>query len=360
MVEGIEHAATLSLHGPGAPQLALPDLAGQSYDAVLAALLHALNRHLADTTIGAVGHRIVHGGTRFTAPVRIDPAVLTALDDLVPLAPLHQPHNLAAIHAIARAQPDLPQVGCFDTAFHRTLPGVATRLALPGDLDDPALRRYGFHGLSYEFIAGRLRTLASDLARGRVIVAHLGSGASLCAMRDGCSIETTMGFSTLDGLVMATRPGALDAGAVLYLLQHHGMTAAAVEEMLYHRSGLLGVSGLSGDMRALAANGQAAAQEAIDLFAYRFCGEVGRLVSALGGLDGLVFTAGIGEHDACLRAELCRRLGWLGVVADPGAAKPDTDGAVRISSDTSTVAVWVVPTDEETMIARHTRAALAD
>ena len=214
LVEDLGEAATISLHGPQAPEFDLPDLAGQPYDAVLMALLEALNRHLAGEVIGAVGHRIVHGGARFVAPVRIDPEVLAALDALVPLTPLHQPHNLAAIHAIIRAQPDLPQIGCFDTAFHRTMPAVATRLALP-DLGDPALRRYGFHGLSYEFIAGQLRTVAPALARGRVIVAHLGSGASLCAMQDGCSVETTMGFSTLDGLVMATRPGGLDAGAVL-------------------------------------------------------------------------------------------------------------------------------------------------
>ena len=345
--------------GPRAPALDVPDLAGEPYDAVLAALLEALNRHLADEVIGAVGHRIVHGGARFVAPVRIDPEVLAALDALTPLAPLHQPHNLAAIHAITRAQPDLPQIGCFDTAFHRTMPVVATRLALP-DLGDPALRRYGFHGLSYEFIAGQLRTVAPALARGRVIVAHLGSGASLCAMQDGCSVETTMGFSTLDGLVMSTRPGGLDAGAVLYLLQSRGMTAAAVEDMLYHRSGLLGVSGISGDMRELAAGQLAAARDAVDLFAYRLCGEIGRLTSALGGLDGLVFTAGIGEHDASLRAEVCRRLAWLGIVPDPGTNADGAGGVLRISGDSSAVEVWVMPTDEEAMIARHTQAVLAD
>ena len=316
LVEGPGDGAKISLHGLPAPGFELPDLAGQPYEAVLAALLNALNRYLAGEIIGAVGHRIVHGGRHFVAPARIDPEVLIALECLIPLAPLHQPHNLAAIHAIARAHPGLPQVGCFDTAFHRTLPTVATRLALPGDL---GLRRYGFHGLSYEFVAGRLRTLAPAVAQGRVIVAHLGSGASLCAMQDGCSVETTMGFSTLDGLVMATRPGNLDAGAVLYLLQARGMTAAAVEDMLYHRSGLLGVSGISGDMRELALSEQAAAHEAVDLFVYRLCGEIGRLTSALGGLDGLVFTAGIGEHDPGLRAAVCRRLAWLGIVLGPGA-----------------------------------------
>ena len=359
LVEDLGEATTISLYGPRAPALDVPDLAGEPYDAVLAALLEALNRHLAHEVIGAVGHRTVHGGARFVAPVRIDPEVLAALDALTPLAPLHQPHNLAAIHAITRAQPDLPQIGCFDTAFHRTMPVVATRLALP-DLGDPALRRYGFHGLSYEFIAGQLRTVAPALARGRVIVAHLGSGASLCAMQDGCSVETTMGFSTLDGLVMSTRPGGLDAGAVLYLLQSRGMTAAAVEDMLYHRSGLLGVSGISGDMRELAAGQLAAARDAVDLFAYRLCGEIGRLTSALGGLDGLVFTAGIGEHDASLRAEVCRRLAWLGIVPDPGTNADGAGGVLRISGDSSAVEVWVMPTDEEAMIARHTQAVLAD
>ena len=359
VIEGLGQDATITLHGTQATQLDLPNLAGLAYDDTLAALLQGLNRHLASDAIGAIGHRIVHGGTRFQAPVRIDPEILAALDALIPLAPLHQPHNLAAIHAIARAQPNLPQVGCFDTAFHHTLPATATRLALPADLDDPTLRRYGFHGLSYEFIAGKLRRLAPALAQGRVIVAHLGSGASLCALQDGRSIETTMGFSTLDGLVMATRPGGLDAGAVLYLLQSRGMTAAAVEDMLYHRSGLFGVSGISGDMRALAASPQPMAQSAIDLFVYRLCGEVGRLTAALGGLDGLVFTAGIGEHDSHLRAEICRRLVWLGIMLDADERAPPGDGAFRLSSDRSHVAVWVVPTDEETLIARHTRSILA-
>ena len=360
LVDGLGQAATISLHGPQAPRLDLPDLAGLSYDAVVAALLHGLNQHLAGEVIGAVGHRIVHGGARFIAPVRIDAEVLTALDALVPLAPLHQPHNLAAIHAIARAQPELPQVGCFDTAFHRTMPAVATRLALPSDLADPALRRYGFHGLSYEFIAGQLSEVAPALAKGRVIVAHLGSGASLCAMLNGRSVETTMGFSALDGLVMATRPGGLDAGAILYLLQSRGMTPASVEDMLYHRSGLLGVSGISGDMRALETSDLPAAKQAIDLFAYRLCGEIGRLTSALGGLDGLVFTAGIGEHDAALRAEVCRRLAWLGIVPDLGLNTHGlgADGALRVSTDASAVAVWVVSTDEEAMIARHTKSVL--
>lgn len=356
VVEGVGQAPHVSLAAAHMRRLDPPDLAGGSYESVLDTLLQWLNAHLEGDAIGAVGHRIVHGGLRFADPVRIDAAVLAELDGLVPLVPLHQPHNLAAIRAIARAQPALPQVGCFDTAFHRTMPAVATRLALPRALGDAEMRRYGFHGLSYEFIAGRLRQVAPALAQGRVIVAHLGGGASLCAMRDGRSMETTMGFSTLDGLVMGTRPGSLDAGAVLYLMQSRGMTAEAVEDLLYRRSGLLGVSGISGDMRELAASARPEAREAVELFAYRIAGETGRLAAALGGLDGLVFTAGIGEHDAALRAEVCRRLAWLGVVPDPAANEA---GHGRISTDASPIEVWTVPTDEEAVIARHTHALVA-
>lgn len=356
VVEGVGQAPRLSLMAPHLRRLDPPDLAGGSYEAVLDTLLRWLNAQLDGEAIGAVGHRIVHGGQRFMDPVRIDEAVLAELDALVPLAPLHQPHNLAAIRAVARAQPALPQVGCFDTAFHRTMPAVATRLALPRALGDGEMRRYGFHGLSYEFIAGRLRQVAPALARGRVVVAHLGSGASLCAMRDGRSVETTMGFSTLDGLVMGTRPGCLDAGAVLYLMQSRGMTAQAVEDLLYHQSGLLGVSGISGDMRELTASARPEAREAVELFTYRLAGEAGRLAAALGGLDGLVFTAGIGEHDAALRTEVCRRLAWLGVVLDPAA---NAGGHGRISTGASPIEAWIVPTDEEAVIARHTRALVA-
>ena len=355
-VEGVEGAPYASIGTSSLQPRNLPEFAASSYGAVLDTLLSWLNAQLDGKAIGAVGHRIVHGGRRFADPVRIDDAVLVELEALVPLAPLHQPHNLAAIHAIARAQPALPQVGCFDTAFHRTMPAVAIRLAIPRAFGDAELHRYGFHGLSYEFVAGRLRECAPALARGRVIVAHLGNGASLCAMRDGRSIETTMGFSTLDGLVMGTRPGCLDAGAVLYLMQARGLSARAIEDLLYHRSGLLGVSGISGDMRVLEESGTPEARDAIELFSYRLAGEAGRLVAALGGLDGLVFTAGIGEHDARLRANICERLAWLGIAADPVANEA---GRGRISSDASGVDVWIVPTDEEAMIARHTYALTA-
>lgn len=356
LIEGIGGTPRAVVTASSEPAFDSPEFTTGSYEDMLETLLRWLNAHVGGAGIAAVGHRIVHGGRRFLDPVRIDDGVLAKLDTLVPLAPLHQPHNLAAIHAIARAQPGLTQVGCFDTAFHRTMPAVATRLALPRELGDAELRRYGFHGLSYEFIAGRLRKIAPAVVRGRVVVAHLGNGASLCAMRDGRSVETTMGFSTLDGLVMGTRPGCLDAGAVLYLLQARGMTPEAVENMLYHRSGLLGVSGISADMRELAASTAGEAREAIELFAYRLVGEVGRLVAALGGLDGLVFTAGVGEHDAALRADICSRLGWLGIAADEIANQA---GQGRISSEASAVEVWVVPTDEEAVIARHTQAVLA-
>ncbi len=354
-IEGLGEAPHLTLAAFPARRPDPPALAGRSYAELLEILLRWLGEQLGDDAIHAVGHRIVHGGRCFAEPIRIDEAILAEMDGLVPLAPLHQPHNLAAIRAVAKAQPALPQVGCFDTAFHRTMPAVATRLALPRALGDAELHRYGFHGLSYEYIAGRLRVVAPALAEGRVIVAHLGSGASLCAMRRGRSVETTMGFSTLDGLVMGTRPGSLDAGAVLYLLQARGMTAEAVADLLYHQSGLLGVSGISGDMRALTASTRPEAREAIALFAYRIAGEIGRLVAALGGLDGLVFTAGIGAHDPDLRATVCGQLAWLGVAMDPLA---NAGGPGRISGGASAVEVWAMPTDEEAMIARHTRAVV--
>jgi len=349
-IEGIGSHPRLSATGAGGQPLDAPALPGSTHEDVLGILLGWVDAHLGDDTIAAVGHRIVHGGDRFSGPVRLDGDIMAALDALVPLAPLHQPHNLAAIRAVAQARPGLLQVGCFDTAFHCTMPPIATRLALPRAL---GLRRYGFHGLSYEFIAGRLRALAPGLAAGRVVVAHLGNGASLCAMRDGRSIETTMGFTALDGLVMGTRPGSLDPGVILYLLQSRGMDAAAVEDLLYLRSGLLGVSGISSDMRDLAASDAPSAQEAIELFTYRIAGETAALASALGGLDGFVFTAGIGEHDAALRAAVCERLAWLGVALDPTA---NAAGQGRISAGSSRVAVWVVPTDEEAVIARHTQA----
>jgi acetate kinase len=298
----------------------------------------------------------VHGGTRFAAPVRIDAEILAALDALCPLAPLHQPHNIAAIRAMGAIQPDVPQVACFDTGFHQAMPPLATRFGLPRALHDEGVRRYGFHGLSYDFISRRLRVIDPELAAGRVIVAHLGNGASMCAIENGRSIDTTMGFTALDGLMMGTRSGNLDPGVVLYLIQQKGMSAQAVEALLYKQSGLLGVSGISSDMQALEESNAPEAEEAKALFAYRAGREAAALVSSLGGLDGFVFTAGIGEHDAAMRARICTRLGWLGVVLDAAA---NAAHAGVISAAGSTVPVRVIPTDEERMIALHTIATLA-
>ena len=348
--------ALFELRGEDAPREAFRDqIDGVVEAADLHAVLARADAHLGANRLLAAGHRVVHGGTRFVAPVRVDQAVLEALEALTPLAPLHQPHNLAPIRALAAARPGLAQVACFDTAFHATMPDEASRLALPRAISDSGVRRYGFHGLSYEYIARRLGVVAPALAGGRVIVAHLGNGASLCAMDAGHSVDTTMGFTALDGLVMGTRPGTLDPGAVLYLMRERKMSAAEVEDMLYHRAGLLGVSGVSGDMRTLLASNDPHAREAVTLFVARLAREAGGLVSALGGLDGIVFTGGIGEHAAPIRAEACARLAWLGLRFDAAA---NTRGAGRISAPDSDVEAWVIPTDEELMVARHTAAVL--
>lgn len=329
-----------------------PDGANLTHADLLGELFAWAKAHpLQSRDIIAVGHRVVHGGLTFGAPCLVNDAVLTALDALCPLAPLHQPHNLAAIRAIAKLSPGLSQVACFDTEFHRGMPEVAARLALPRALHDQGIRRYGFHGLSYEFIARSLRKIDPAIASGRVIAAHLGNGASLCAMRNGQSVDTTMGFTALDGLMMGTRCGALDPGVVLHLQTQLGMTAAQVQDLLYNQSGLLGVSGLSSDMRTLEESGTVDAEEAIDLFCWRVARELGGLVSALGGIDGLVFTAGIGENDSAVRQRIVQRLQWLGIALDDDANRA---GAQRISSADSGVAVLVIPTDEEQMIALHT------
>ncbi len=305
--------------------------------------------------VAAVGHRVVHGGVRFAAPVRVDASVVEDLRALVPLAPLHQPHNLAPIEAILAEAPQLPQVACFDTAFHRGQPLLAQMFALPRRLTEQGVRRYGFHGLSYEYIAGRLADLAPDLAAGRVIVAHLGNGASLCALAEGRSIATTMGFTAVDGLMMGTRCGALDPGVLIYLMDSQGLDARGLEDLVYKRSGLLGVSGVSADMRTLRTSADPAAAEAIALFVYRVVREIGSMAAALGGVDGVVFTGGIGENDAAVRAEVANGCRWLGLALDPAR---NAGGAGRISAEGSAIAAWVVPTDEERMIARHTRAVL--
>jgi acetate kinase len=302
-----------------------------------------------------VGHRIVHGGSEFAEPTQIDARVLTALERLVPLAPLHQPHSLAGVRAAADVLPGVPQVACFDTAFHRTAPPVAQDLALPRRYADEGLRRYGFHGLSYEHVATVLADLDPPLASARVVVAHLGNGASLCALRAGRSVATTMGFSALDGLVMGTRPGSLDSGALLYLIDRHGMDARALEHLLYEESGLLGVSGISADMRVLLASGDPRAQYAVDLFGYRLGRELGSMAAALGGLDALVFTGGIGENAAAIRARVCRDAAWLGIALDEAA---NDAHAARISASGARASAWVVASDENGVIARHTAHVL--
>jgi acetate kinase len=314
-----------------------------------------LREQFSDTVLLGVGHRVVHGGVDYAAPVRIEPAVLARLEALCPLAPLHQPHNLAGIRAVAAVQPDLLQVACFDTAFHRGHPELADWFALPRRFYDEGIRRYGFHGLSYEYIASVLPEVAPEIATGRVVVAHLGSGASMCALRAGRSIDSTMGFTALDGLPMGTRCGALDPGVVLHLIRGYGMDAGAIERMLYHDCGLKGVSGISNDMRALLASDDPRAAQAIDLFVYRIGRELGALAAVLGGLDGLVFTAGIGERSAAIRERVCERAAWLGVELDPAANRAS---GPPISTAGSKVAVYAIPTDEEQMIARHTLALL--
>lgn len=304
----------------------------------------------------AVGHRVAHGGEHVRA-TRVDEALLAQLEALVPLAPLHQPHNLAAIKAVARVHPGLPQVACFDTAFHRTQPAVAQAFALPRELTAAGIRRYGFHGLSYAYIASVLPTIAGEgMAGGRVVVAHLGSGASMCALRDRQSIASTMGFTALEGLPMGTRTGAIDPGVLLYLMHERGMDYDSLTDLLYQRSGLLGVSGISNDMRDLLASEHAHAREAVDLFVYRIGRELGSLAAALEGLDGLVFTAGIGERSPIIRARVCDDAAWLGVRLDRSANEA---GGPRISADSSSVSVWVIPTNEELMIARDTQALLS-
>ncbi|ETI64552.1 acetate kinase [Sphingobium sp. C100] len=305
---------------------------------------------LGDREIIAIGHRVVHGGAEFAAPRRIDDALLEVLEALIPLAPLHQPHNLAAVRALRALAPHLPQIACFDTAFHHELSALATRLPLPRAFHDKGVRRYGFHGLSYEHIAGQLRAADPERLGGRVIAAHLGNGASLCAMREGRNIDTTMGFTALDGLMMGTRSGALDPGVVLHLQMQLGLAAQEVETLLYKKSGLLGVSGLSSDMRTLHASDAPEAAEAIDLFVRQAARQTAALIPALGGLDGLVFTAGIGENDPVIRARICESLSWTGLSLDTEANQRNAN---VISAKQSRILVRVIPTDEEAVIAHH-------
>ena len=305
--------------------------------------------------LAAIGHRVVHGGPEYSEPILVSPEVLDRLARYVPLAPLHQPNNLAPIRTILELRPELPQVACFDTAFHRGHGPLADHFAIPEELYADGVRRYGFHGLSYEYIADRLPQVAPELAQGRVIVAHLGSGASMCALAGGRSVESTLGFTALDGLPMGTRPGQIDPGVVLYLLTEKGMDAGAVQRFLYNECGLKGLSGVSNDMRELEASADPRAAFAIEFFVYRIALNAGMLAAALGGVDGFVFTAGIGENSAMVRARVTARLAWLGAKLAPEA---NARGLTVISSPESRVAIYVLPTDEELMIARHTLAVV--
>ena len=325
------------------------------HEGALEHLLGVLREHNAGDRLIGVGHRVVHGGPAYDRPLRVDAQTLDALRAFEPLAPLHQPHNLAPIRALLERQPSLPQVACFDTSFHRGNPDLAQMFALPHEMFEQGVRRYGFHGLSYEYIASVLPALDAAAAAGRTIVLHLGNGASMCALQGGRSVASTMGLTALDGLMMGTRTGSLDPGVVLYLMSARGMDVAAVEKLLYNQSGLLGVSGVSSDMRGLLASDAPRARLAIDLYLYRIRRELGSLAAALGGLDAIVFTAGIGENAAAIRAAVIDDAQWLGVQIDRAANEA---GAAQLHAAASRVSVWRVPTNEELMIARHTRDVL--
>jgi acetate kinase len=355
-VEGIGAAPHLEIEDAGGNKLIGRAVAAKDHDGAIQAIHEWFAGHVgSEAGFAAVGHRVVHGGVAYAEPVLVDAGVISDLETLIPLAPLHQPHNIAAIRAVAASAPQVPQVACFDTAFHRQQPAVAQEFALPRALTAKGIRGYGFHGLSYEYIVSVMPSVAPDRANGRLVVAHLGNGASMCAIEAGRSVATTMTFTAVDGLPMGTRTGSLDPAVILYLLQHEGMDTAAIERLIYSQSGLLGVSGISSDMRELLASKERSAREAIDLFVYRIGRELGSLAAALQGLDAVVFTAGIGEHAAEIRARVCKDAQWLGIVLDDDA---NVRRQSRISCADSPVAVFVVPTDENLMIARHTRDLL--
>lgn len=324
-----------------------------SHAGALQSVLDSLRAAFPGLSLAAIGHRVVHGGARHAAPVRIDAAILAELEALAPFAPLHQPHNLAGIHAAMAAFPGVPQVACFDTAFHRNHPWVNDTFALPREMYERGVRRYGFHGLSYDYIAGELACIAPGLAAGRVVVAHLGNGASACAIQNGRSVASTMGFSALDGLPMGTRCGQLDPGVMLWMMDQ-GMSAPEISDLLYKRSGLLGLSGISNDMRALEASDAPEAAQAIDYFVFRLQREIGGLAASMGGIDALVFSGGIGENSALIRARVCERMGWMGIEIDHAR---NAANARVVSSELARTTVMVIPTDEEAVIARAARAA---
>ena len=327
------------------------------HDRALDYLMAYLQEALAGDRLTGVGHRVVHGGLKYSQPVRLNRDVLLALEEFIPLAPLHQPHSLAPIRLLLERMPELLQVACFDTAFHRTNPEIAQMYALPAEMHAQGVRRYGFHGLSYEHIASILGKFDVRAATGRTVVLHLGNGSSMCALQAGKSVASSMGFTAVEGLPMGTRCGALDPGVILYLMDQRGMDASAIEKLIYNQSGLLGVSGISSDMRALLASTDPRAKLAIDLYVYRIGRELGSLAAALGGLDAIVFTAGIGEHAAEIRERVCHGASWLGVELGSAA---NVAGGPRISAANSAVSAWVIPTNEELMIARHTRGVLAN
>ena len=355
-VDGIGVRPAVTATGAEGQAIAVPDLGApppKTSSEVLPKLIPWLRDQLGGRRLSALGHRVVHGGLRHSRPARVTPELLAELEALVPLAPLHEPHNLAPIRMALSLNPDLPQLACFDTAFHRTAPEVEQAFALPYALYEEGVRRYGFHGLSYEYIASVLPQHAPEIAEGRVVVLHLGNGCSACALKAGASIATTMGFTALDGLPMGTRCGALDAGVVLHLIQTKGMAAEALVDLLYRRSGMLGLSGVSSDFRELLASAEPRARFAIDVFCYCTARWIGSLAAALGGLDGVVFTAGVGENAAPIRSAICRACGWLGLELDEAA---NSEHRTRISTPKSRVAAYVIKTDENLMIARYARA----
>jgi len=356
-IEGIGTGPRFSAkNGDGEP-VADREVSGSLKDgrAALSYVADWLHERYGGARVRGIGHRVVHGGARYTGPTIVTEEVLDDLRTLIPLAPLHQPHNLAAIEAVWERLPGVPQVACFDTSFHRGQPAVAEIVPLPRDIRSAGVQRYGFHGLSYEYIASVLPSVAPEIAGGRVIVAHLGSGASMCAMKTGKSIDSTLGFTALDGLCMGTRPGTVDPGVILHLFQGLGLSAKDVETILYKKSGLLGISGISNDMRALLASTEPDARLAVDYFVYRAAKEIGALTAALGGVDGLVFTAGIGENSPEIRKRICQASAWLGIELDDEA---NARSGPRISTNASTVSAWTIPTNEELMIARHTGVLL--
>ena len=354
-IEGIGTSPRLSAKDAGGESLVNQDVAARDGKEALDALAGWLRSNYGGSRVLGVGHRVVHGGSRFKSPTILNADVMQELYKLVPLAPLHQPYNLAAIEAVFERLPGIPQVACFDTSFHRGQPEVAELVPFPLELRQQGLQRYGFHGLSYEYIASVLPQVAPEIARGRVIVAHLGSGASLCALKEGKSVDSTLGFTALDGLCMGTRPGSLDPGVVLHLFQGLNLSAKEVETLLYKKSGLLGISGISNDMRDLLGRSEPAARLAVDYFVYRVVKEIGALTAVLGGIDALVFTAGIGENSPEIRRRICEASAWLGIEIDEAA---NGERLSKISTSRSRISVWVIPTNEELMIARHTGALL--